>query len=151
MRQYSFAALLAAGAVLLVAAVNPQVDIPKRQAGMKQVGRTFKGINDQLHSGAPDADALRLGAAQLASLARQVPSWFPKGTGPETGVKTEAKADIWTHQADFRAKAAALATATSALADAAKGSSDPAVLTPLVRQVGAACKACHTAYKTEDH
>ena len=151
MRQYSLAALLAAGAVLLVAAVDPHVAISKRQDGMKLVGRTFKGINDQLKSSTPDAQALKLGSAQLAQLAKQVPSWFPRGTGPETGVKTAAKADVWTNPADFRAKAAALATTTAALANAAATSSDPAVLTPLVRQVGGACKACHETYKTPDH
>jgi len=150
MRQTSFAALLAAGTIFLVAAVDPHVAIPKRQDSMKLVGRTFKGINDQLHSSAPDAQSLKLGSAQLAQLATQVPSWFPKGSGPDLGVKTGAKADIWTNPADFKAKAAALATATRALADGAAHSSDPAVLTPLVRQVGGACKACHDAYKVHE-
>ena len=150
MRSLSFAALLAAGGLFLVAAVDPHVAIPARQMGMKQVGRTFKGINDQLHASAPDAKALADGSAQLANLAKKVPSWFPAGSGPDTGVKTAAKADIWTNQADFKAKAAALATATRALADGAKHSSDPAVLTPLVRQVGGACKACHTTYKVQE-
>ncbi|MEA3038551.1 MAG: Cytochrome, partial [Sphingomonadales bacterium] len=77
------ALVLAALAVAPVAAakVDPNVAIPARQMGMKQVGRTFKGINDQLRSGAPDAAALAAGAHQLADLARKVPSWFPAGSG----------------------------------------------------------------------
>ncbi|MDB5693799.1 MAG: cytochrome c [Alphaproteobacteria bacterium] len=150
MRQISFAALLAAGAILLAAAVDPHVAIPARQMGMKQVGRTFKGINDQLHAAAPDAKALKEGTEQLDKLAKQVPGWFPAGSGPDSGVKTSAKASIWTEPADFHAKAVALAAATHALAEGAKHSGDPAVLTPLVRQVGGACKACHTTYKTQD-
>jgi cytochrome c556 len=151
MRQLSIAALLAAGTLFLVAAVDPHVAIPKRQDGMKQIGRTFKGINDQLKASTPDAQALKLGSAQLAQLAKQVPSWFPAGTGPETGVKTEVKANVWTNPADFHAKAAAFASAADALAAGAAKSGDPAVLTPLVRQVGGACKACHETYKTPDH
>ena len=151
MRRSSLAALLAAGTVFLVAAVDPHVAIPKRQDGMKLIGRTFKGINDQLKASTPDAQSIKLGAAQLDQLAHQLPSWFPKGTGPETGVKTAVKADVWTHAADFHAKAVALASATHALASAAGKSSDPAVLTPLVRQVGGACKACHETYKTPEH
>lgn len=151
MRRLSLAALLAAGTVFLVAAVDPHVAIPKRQDGMKQIGRTFKGINDQLKASTPDAQSIKLGAAQLDQLAHQVPNWFPKGSGPESGVKTGAKADIWTNAADFHAKAVALANATHALAGAAATSSDPAVLTPLVRQVGGACKACHETYKTPEH
>jgi cytochrome c556 len=142
---------LAASAVALLAAVDPNVAIPARQMGMKQVGRTFKGINDQLHSGSPDAAAVATGAHQLADLARKVPSWFPAGSGPETGVKTSAKAEIWAQPADFRAKALALASATSALDKAARKSADPAVLQPFVTRVGGACKACHTAYKAPEH
>jgi len=144
---------LAACAVAPVAAakVDPNVAIPARQMGMKQVGRTFKGINDQLHSGSPDAASVAAGAHQLADLARKVPGWFPAGSGPDTGVKTAAKAEIWAQPADFHAKAVALANATAALDQAAAKSADPAVLQPLVVQVGGACKACHTAYKVADH
>ena len=150
MRSLSFAVLIAAGGLVLVAAVDPHVAIPARQMGMKQVGRTFKGINDQLHASTPDAKALADGSAQLADLATKVPSWFPAGSGPDSGVKTGAKADIWANGADFKTKQAALIAATRALANGAKHSSDPAVLTPLVRQVGGACKACHTTYKIQD-
>jgi cytochrome c556 len=142
---------LAVSAVALLAAVDPNVAIPARQMGMKQVGRTFKGINDQLHSGSPDSAALAAGAHQLADLARKVPSWFPAGSGPGTGVKTAAKAEIWAQPADFHAKAIALANATAALDRAAAKTADPAVLQPLAVQVGGACKACHTAYKVADH
>jgi cytochrome c556 len=146
-------AVLAACAVAPVAAakVDPNVAIPARQMGMKQIGRTFKGINDQLHSGAPDAAAVAAGAHQLADLSRKVPGLFPAGSGPETGVKTSAKAEIWAQPADFRAKAKALANATAALDRAAAKSADPAVLQPLVAQVGGACKACHTTYKAPEH
>jgi cytochrome c556 len=146
-------AALAACAIALVAAVkvDPNVAIPARQMGMKQIGRTFKGINDQLHSGAPDAAAVAAGAHQLADLSRKVPSLFPAGSGPESGVKTAAKAEIWAQPADFRAKAQALANATAALDAAAAKSADPAVLQPFVVQVGGACKACHTSYKVAEH
>jgi cytochrome c556 len=152
MRIIRVAALAASALALLAAAkVDPNVAIPARQMGMKQIGRTFKGINDQLHSGAPDAAAVAAGAHQLADLARKVPSLFPAGSGPETGVKTAAKADIWAQPADFRAKALALATATAALDKAARKSADPAVLQPFVARVGGACKACHTTYKVQEH
>lgn len=151
MRQLSFAALLAAGTILLVAAVDPHTAIPARQAGMKQIGRTFKGIMDQLKTSAPNGPQLKVETAQLADLAVKVPSLFPAGSGPGTGVKTAVKADVWTHPADFHAKAAALASTTRALADAAAHSSDPAVLMPLAAKVGGACKACHETYKTPDH
>jgi cytochrome c556 len=118
---------------------------------MKQIGRNFKAIFDQLHAGTPDAAVVRTSAQQLADLASKAPGWFPPGTGPESGLKTSAKADIWVHPADFAAKAAALASSTRALAAAAAQTSDPAVLNPLAMQVGGACKACHTTYKAPEH
>ena len=144
-------ALLSAAAGLLVAAAgaDPKTVIPARQLGMKQIGRAFKGINDQLKGG-HEAAALKADSRQIATLAPKIPSWFPRGTGPNAGVKTAAKGNIWTSRRDFEAKAAALAKASSALAAAAAKNNDPATLRPLVAQVGGACKACHTTYKRQD-
>lgn len=144
-------AAIATAAIVLVGAVDPKVAIPARQDGMKQIGRNFKAVIDQFHATAPDAAVIRTSSQQLADLASRAPGWFPRGTGPEAGVKTAAKPEIWAQPADFSAKAAALAGTTRALAAAAAQSSDPAVLTPLVAQVGGACKACHTTYKTSEH
>lgn len=150
MRLFLVAATAAAALTLVAAAKpDPKVVIPARQAGMKQIGGGFKAILDQMQSGAPDGTAVRLNALKIAGLAPRIPGWFPAGTGPDKGVKTAARPDIWTHSADFNAKAAALASAANALA-AAGGSGDRAVIGPLVKQLGGACKACHTAYKVQD-
>jgi len=144
------AAALAATSVA-AAKVDPAVAIQARQLGMKQIGRDFKAINDQLRSGSADGKVVAAAAHDLAGLAPKVPSWFLAGTGPETGLKTAAKADIWAQNADFRAKAKALALATRNLDAAARRGGDPAALQPLVGQVGGACKACHTSYKVSEH
>jgi cytochrome c556 len=151
MRSISIAALAAGAVILVAAAVDPKVAIPARQAHMKQVGKAFKAINDQLHAATPDAAVVAANSRALADLAPQVPSWFPRGSGLEAGIKTAAKAEIWAQPDDFKAKAAALAVATANLAAVAAHSSDVATLTPAVRQVGGACKACHTTYKVADH
>jgi cytochrome c556 len=150
LRIIRIAAFGAAACVLLAAAVDPRIAIPARQDGMKQIGRNFKAVFDQLHASAPDAAVLRTSTEQLAELAGRAPTWFPGGTGPETGIKTAAKTEIWAQPADFAAKAAALASTTRALAAGAAQSSDPAVLNPLAAQVGGACKACHTSYRVPD-
>jgi cytochrome c556 len=148
-------AALAAAAILAGAAgaakFDPAAAIQVRQAGMKQIGRNFKAINDQMHGGAPDGAIVAAAAHELAGLALKAPGWFPAGSGPDSGVKTAAKPDIWSQTADFRAKAQALAAATRTLDAAAAKGGDPAALQPLVQQVGGACKACHTAYKLQDH
>jgi cytochrome c556 len=144
------AALVLAGAAT-AAKIDPAAAIQTRQAGMKAIGRNFKAINDQMHGGAPDGAAIAASAHALAGLALKVPSFFPAGSGPDQGVKTAVRAEVWTQAADFRAKAAALAVATRNLDAAAAKGGDPAALQPLVAQVGGACKACHTAYKVQDH
>lgn len=143
------ACVLAGGAA--AAKLDPAAAIQARQAGMKSIGRNFKAINDQMRGGAPDAAVVAASAHELAGLATKVPSFFPAGTGPDSGVKTAVKPDVWSNAADFRAKAQALAVATRNLDAAAKKGGDMAALQPLVAQVGAACKACHTAYKIQDH
>lgn len=150
MRSVKIIFLLSAGLALVSAAVTqPKVVIPARQLGMKQVGQSFKRINDQVRSGSPEAAVVKASARQLAALAAQVPRWFPAGTGPGTGSKTAAKAEIWTRAESFRSEAAAFAAATRNLAAAAAKSSDPGVLEPQIRRVGGTCKSCHTAFKAK--
>lgn len=134
-----------AGAAM--AAVDAKQAIPQRQAHMKEMGRLSKAINDGLRAGSQGA-TFKGEANRLAALAAGLPKWFPAGTGPETGVKTAAKPDIWAKRADFSTKALALAVATRGLAGAARGG-DQSAFEQQVRQVGEACKACHTVYKTK--
>jgi cytochrome c556 len=49
--------------------------------------------------------AIASNAATIRGLAPKVSTWFPKGTGPESGVKTDARAEIWTDPAGFAAAA----------------------------------------------
>lgn len=155
MRIARFALLAAAAALAATAGAAAKVDPAKvvqaRQAGMKQIGRDFKAIMDQLHSGAADGKAVAASARDLAGVAPKVGGWFPAGTGPQPGLKTSAKAEIWSQNADFRAKAQALAVAARNLDAAARRGGDPSALQPLVGQLGGTCKACHTAYKVSDH
>jgi cytochrome c556 len=139
-------------ALMLVGAtpVDVKRTVEARQAGMKQIGKSFKAISDQARGGTPDAAIVKTNADELARLAAQLPRWFPAGSGPGQGVKTKVKPEVWTKPADFKAKAAALADATTALAEAARNGSDAAALAPHLRAVGGACKACHTDYKAAD-
>lgn len=137
--------------VLAVAAPAQRPDAAKviaaRQAGMKEVGKSFKAVNDQLRGGAPDAAIVKANAARLATLSRAVPGWFPRGTGPEAGIKTASKADIWAKGPDFAAKARAFAVSAAALSQAAGSGGD---LAAAARQVGQSCKGCHDPYKISD-
>lgn len=119
-----------------------------RQGHFRQVGAAFKGVNDELRKGAPDKAALTKSAGALASLASQLPTWFPKGSGREAWARTDAKAEIWTDAAGFAAVANNLKAQTARLQQAAAGGDIDAVKAQ-ARTVGAACKACHDKYRAE--
>lgn len=129
------------------AAVDARRAIPQRQAHMKEMGRLSKAINDGLRAGSQGVTFKRE-ADRLAALAAGLPGWFPAETGPQAGVKTAAKPNIWAQGPDFSGKASALAVATRGLAGAAR-SGDQSAFERQVGQVGQACKACHTIYKTK--
>lgn len=131
-----------------VAQTAAQKAVSARQAGYKQMGAAFKAINDELKAGAPDTKAISVNAAKVRDLSTQVPNWFPKGSGPEAGVKTKAKADIWAEPAKFSAAAAALRTESAKLHTVA-ATGDVAAIRAQVRAVGASCGGCHKPFREE--
>jgi cytochrome c556 len=140
---------LAAGAAL---AQDPAPATPggkavlARQAHYKELNGAFRAINEQLRAEAPDKAAIASNAGKMKALAADLPSWFPKGSGPEAGVKTAAKAEIWTDAEGFAAAATGLQAETAKLADVAMGA-DLEALKAQARATGGACKACHDKYR----
>src|SRR5262245_45387967 len=91
--------------------------IEARQHNLKDLGGAFKTVNDQLKTDAPQLTEIKLAAEEIRSHSQEIGNWFPAGTGPESGVKTEARAAIWTGQADFKAKAQTFADEAAKLND----------------------------------
>lgn len=144
------AVLSAAGIATAALALDAAATIKARHDFFHSVGAATKSLNEELKKPAPDIAVIRTATTQIATLAPQLPAQFPAGTGPEAGVKTGAKAEIWANPADFKAKAAGLATAATALNQAAsKG--DIAAVTAASKDLGGACKSCHTTYRNQDH
>lgn len=153
---------LAAGAVaLLVSGCGQQAadetaasDAPvppavaERQEGFKALGASFKIINDQLKTDAPDMAQIVPAAERMNALASQIPTWFPAGTGPEDGVKTDALATVWSDPDGFSAAQTRLAEATTRLQDLAIAG-DAAGLRDHVKMVGASCGGCHDNFRVE--
>jgi cytochrome c556 len=141
-------AVLVSGAAL--AAGLTGVDALKdRQTHMKGLGAATKAISDQFHSGAPNPAVIKAEAAKIDSYAQELPTWFPKGSGPETGAKTEALALIWTDPSGFAGKAHALAVAAKNF-DVAAQAGDQAALGAAGHDLGAACKGCHDTYRAKE-
>lgn len=130
-------------------APNPAEVIKAREGHYKEIGKAMKGIGDELKKGAPDVKIIQANAATIDRLAPQVPGWFPAGTGPEAGVKTEARAEIWTKPQEFSAAAAHFATAAKQF-NATAQAGDVAAIGPAMKQLGGACKGCHDKFRTEE-
>jgi cytochrome c556 len=152
-RQLQLLALLAAAASsapLFADNVSPENAIKARQSNLKDIGGAFKTIRDQLRLSTPSMVSIKQAAQQIKDLSADQIHWFPKGTGPETGVKTAAKPEIWSDPKGF---AEALnnfsAEAPKLLAFAEANDADG--LKAQVVTVGKACKGCHDKYRVPEH
>lgn len=148
--------LLVLGAVCAVTAVSlPAIAdtasvVQARSDYFHGLGKSFKGLRDELKAPSPDLAKVRQYTGDLAAKAPNLPAQFPAGSGPQPGIKTGAKAEIWTHAAEFKQDAAALATAASALNTTAQGN-DVAAIRTAADTLGQACKNCHTTFRQENH
>ena len=68
---------------------------------MKDMGVAFKSLTDELRSESPDRNAMYYNAKSIQASARSHAHWFPKGSGPELGIETCAKPEIWQDSEDF--------------------------------------------------
>ncbi len=116
------------------------------------IGDAMKGISRELKAGSPSISTIQRHAAQIAEFAPQVPSLFPAGTGPETGHRTRAKAEIWSDNQTFRQRAAAFETAATRFNQAAQ-SGDIAAVRAALPALGDSCKNCHDRFRApeQDH
>lgn len=120
-----------------------------RQAHFKEQNAAFRAINDELRKDAPDKAVITANATRMKSMAADLPSWFPKGSGPETGLKTAAKAEIWTDAEGFAGAAAKLQEETVKLEQVAMAG-DLDAIKAQVRATGGACKNCHDRFRAPD-
>jgi cytochrome c556 len=121
----------------------------QRHQNFKAQGAAFKGILDELKKDSPDMKLLAGESAKLKTLASQLPTWFPKGSGVESGMKTDAKAEVWTDAAGFAAAANRLQLETSKLQQLG-AAGDLAGFKAQARAVGGACKNCHDKYRVPE-
>ena len=119
----------------------------ERHENYEKIGDAMKLVTRELKGDSPDLQQVREGATVIATMAPQVPSWFPAGTGPDVG-KTEAKAEIWQRPDDFRAKARDFDQAAKAFQAVTQGT-DVAAIRAAHANLGKTCKACHDLYREE--
>ena len=116
-----------------------------RQGAMMLSGVAMASIKGAIDAGQPLASQ-RFSTRSLARWAHAVPGMFPAGSGPEAGVPSNARAEIWSDRAGFEARAADYAAAADRLAELAAGD-DAAAFADQWTAVRATCQACHDGYK----
>ncbi len=121
----------------------------QRHDNFKAQGAAFKAILDELKKDPPDQAVLTTNANKLKASSIALPSWFPKGSGPESGVKTDAKAEVWTDAAGFAAAATKFQAEAATLQQLA-AAGDVAGMKAQARVVGGTCKGCHDKYRVPE-
>ena len=121
--------------------------VKARQQGLKTLGAAFKTIRDELRGDSPDAAKIRSAAADITHAASAIGKWFPSGTGPDSGVKTDAKPEVWTNWPDFSKRMNEFAQKTAEVAKIAREKGKEAAMTNVLDALP--CKPCHEKYRTE--
>lgn len=143
--------ILVSGQEMAVAQPSRSDIIQERRQNFKAMGAAFKGLNDQLRRPAADSAVIRQQAARLSAASDRfaAQNWFPKGSGPESGRKTEASPAIWTKSRDFAGMRSALKAQTRQLS-AAAATEDTNRIRLAVKAVGQSCAACHKHFRNDD-
>jgi cytochrome c556 len=146
------AALLSCLGYTLVQAASPQAaQIKPRQDKLRDMGGALKAITDELKKPKVDWDNVIIPNTQtIKDRSAYLLNWFPKGSGPEAGVKTYALPAIWQKQDDFT-KLGKAAQAEAIKLDQVGNSKNLDALKAEAVTMGKACKACHDDYRSKDY
>jgi len=146
------AALLSCLGYTLVQAASPQAaQIKPRQDKLRDMGGALKAITDELKKPKVDWDNVIIPNTQtIKDRSAYLLNWFPKGSGPESGVKTYALPAIWQKNDDFVKLGKAMQAEAAKFAQVA-GTKNPDALRTESTALGKACKACHDNYRSPDY
>lgn len=126
---------------------DPVAFMKIRHESYEDLGKIFKVLLDNSKKDKPDMAAVSSAAAKVKDYADKMSAWFPPGTGPEvSGVKTRAKAEIWTDRATFDAALVKLQEEAAKLAAVTDASGFKAQF----GATGASCKSCHDKFRTPE-
>lgn len=135
--------------LLFCAAVSAQQDIVNtRQDGFNEMGAAMKTLRDGLKSDKAVTPAMVVAAENLVVLAEKLPDWFPDGSGPASGVKTDARDYIWSNRQKFDDLSKALLAESQTLVLHAK-QSDVSALQKQLGVIRDNCSSCHDSYRVD--
>ncbi len=127
---------------------SPAEVVKTRQRSLKALGAAFKTIRDELRGDSPDTAKIRGAAIDVTRAAGAIGHWFPAGTGPDSGVKTDAKTEVWTDAAGFAAARDTFIREANKWAQLGNVA-DVAAWKEGVASLGQSCKGCHDKYRVK--
>lgn len=133
------------GPAAMPAATDVASFMKARHDNYEMLGANMKVLQDNFRSETPDMTAANAAAVNVKAFADAMGDWFPAGTGPDSGIESEAKANIWTDRATFDAAHARLKEEAGKLAAA----TDAAAFKAQFPATGGSCKNCHDTFREE--
>jgi len=144
--KYALAVVALCGVGVAQAQQKPEDIIKYRQSALFLLGQHFGPLAAMAQGKMPyDKNAAASHAALAETLARL--PWDRFAPGTDQG-NTKAKPEVWTNQADFKAKADKMQEEVAKLAQVAK-TGDFDALKAQVGATGKSCKACHDEYRNK--
>jgi len=130
----------------------PESDIQQvvceRQQGFRDIGKNLKIVDDEVKSGDPDYQKVAESAMRIVETGKSIPHWFPEGSGPEVGIATDAKAEIWSDPDKFSAAYQEFVAESERLVSSAATENFTA-LQAQFHATGAACSNCHKPFRVD--
>ncbi len=139
------AAAAPTGPAAMPAATDVAAFMKARHENYEMLGANMKVLQDNFRSDTPDMTAANAAAVNVKAFADAMGDWFPAGTGPDSGIESEAKANIWTDRATFDAAHTRLMEEAGKLAAA----TDAAAFKAQFPATGGSCKNCHDTFREE--
>lgn len=123
--------------------------IDDRQRNLRDMGAAYKAITDELKRPKPSLIEIAHYASSLQEVAASQQQWFPAGSGVESGIKTAAKAEIWSQPAEFAKWERDLSAAIAQLVKVMAGQ-DIEIVRHQHEQLGKVCVGCHKTFRAKD-
>jgi len=142
-------AILVTAAAAWAAPASNADYIKARQTQYKTMGAAFKQAMDQLRQQPADLNVVRNSARVIVAMSQAQYGLFRAGSGPEAGVKTAAKPDIWTNAPAFKAAQDEFRARAGEFNLAAAGT-DQAAITAAAQRLGQTCQKCHQQFRAKN-
>lgn len=146
----TFLVLLAIGAAVASESNDASVQsvIDTRRSGFKKMGAAMKSIAAELKTDAPDVAKMTTAAQAVSAGAKEQPNWFPTGSGPESGLDTDALPHIWKDTAKFSSLSSQLGVEAGNFSAALSGK-DVATIRTQFKVLSDVCATCHKSFRAD--